>query len=307
MSQPEEKIGRAGGGDRSLFGQQEIGEAMKWRRRVAADRRRLTRFARVACALILLLIGGSPTVLAQRVDPTSPENAAKGRALLDAVIAARGGAAYLGFRTLLSTGQYTPYQQGLSQVPVPFVNYLAFPDRERVEFGKGKLKNRRIQVNQGQTGWVYDGEVETIKDQTEEQLRDYLDSLAYDLDRVLRERSKDPKVLVGYAGLAELRPGERAEILVLELGGGKSLTLTLDRTNHLPLQLTYESSVKGTLTRREVRFFQYVAYDGVLFPNIIDFYRDGVQESRVNYQSIRLGIPIRDELFLKPASVKAIK
>lgn len=308
MSQPEEKNEWTIGGGRSIFGQQEeIGQAIEWRRSVDVDRRPLVRSTSAVWALILLLFAGVPTVLAQRVDPTSPENTAKGRALLDAVIAARGGAAYLGFRTLLSTGQYTPYQQGLSQVPVPFVNYLALPDRERVEFGKGKLKNRRIQVNQGQTGWVYDGEVETIKDQTEEQLRDYLDSLTYDLDRVLRERSKDPKVQVGYAGLAELRPGERAEILVLELGGDKSLTLTLDRTNHLPLQLTYESSTKGALTRREVRFFQYVAYDGVLFPNIIDFYRDGVQESRVNYQSIRLGVPIRDELFLKPASVKTIK
>jgi len=50
-----------------------------------------------------------------------------------------------------------------------------------------------------------------------------------------------------------------------------------------------------------------VTYDGVRFPNILDFYRDGIQESRVNYQSIRIGVSIRDDLFLKPASVKAIK
>jgi hypothetical protein len=287
--------------------EQKIEPAIEWSPGVDAGRRRLVRWGGAASTLLLILTVAALPGHAQRVDPTSPENVAKGRALLDAVIAARGGAAYLSFRTLLSTGQYTPYQQGLSQVPVPFVNYLAFPDRERVEFGKGKRKNRRIQVNQGQTGWVYDGEVETIKDQTEEQLRDYLESLTYDLDRVLRERSQDPRVQVGYAGLAELRPGERAEILVLELGGDKSLTLTLDRTNHLPLRLTYESLAKGTLTQREVRFFQYVPYDGVFFPNIIDFYRNGIQESRVNYQSIRLGIPVRDELFLKPASVKAIK
>ncbi len=300
MPQPEEKIERMIEANRSPGKDQRVG---RQRGVVVA----LLSRGGVGCLLALLLALWALPAAAQRIDPKSPENAAKGRALLDAVIAARGGAAYLRFQTLLSTGQFTPYQQGLSQVPVAFVNYLAYPDRERVEFGKGKLKNRRIQVNQGQTGWVYDGEVETIKDQTEEQLREYLESLTYDLDRILRDRSKDPQFQIGYAGLVELRPGERAEVLLIDLAKDKSLTLTLDRTTHLPLRLTYESQAKGALTRREVRFFQYVAYDGVLFPNIIDFYRDGIQESRVNYQSIRLGIPVRDELFVKPASVKAIK
>ncbi len=142
--------------------EQKIEPAIEWSPGVDAGRRRLVRWGGAASTLLLIMTVAALPGHAQRVDPTSPENVAKGRALLDAVIAARGGAAYLSFRTLLSTGQYTPYQQGLSQVPVPFVNYLAFPDRERVEFGKGKRKNRRIQVNQGQTGWVYDGSCATI-------------------------------------------------------------------------------------------------------------------------------------------------
>jgi hypothetical protein len=56
-----------------------------------------------------------------------------------------------------------------------------------------------------------------------------------------------------------------------------------------------------------VRFFQYVVYDGVKFPNIVDFYRDGVQVSRVNYESVKLDTPISDSLFAKPASAKEIK
>jgi hypothetical protein len=45
----------------------------------------------------------------------------------------------------------------------------------------------------------------------------------------------------------------------------------------------------------------------VKFPNIVDYYRDGFQETRVNYQSVKLDAPINDEIFVKPASVKAIK
>jgi len=45
----------------------------------------------------------------------------------------------------------------------------------------------------------------------------------------------------------------------------------------------------------------------VKFPNIVDYYRDNVQTARVNIQSVTLNPPAGDDLFAKPASVKAIK
>jgi hypothetical protein len=71
--------------------------------------------------------------------------------------------------------------------------------------------------------------------------------------------------------------------------------------------LIYEKSEDSGLMKHEIRYFQYVDYDGVKFPNIVDYYRDGVQASRINIQSVKLNTPIGDELFAKPASVKAIK
>jgi len=256
---------------------------------------------------LTILSGGALEALAQRADLRDPQNSQRGRELLKMSIAARGGQSYTGIRTITATGLFTPFDKGLSQNPSSFENFIVYPDRERVEFGKGKKKDRRLQVNVGRTGWVYDGDAQTLKDQNDQQLADYVEGTEIDLDRLLRGNLDDPQRRIVYAGREEVRPGERAEMVMIELDANRQISILLDRANHLPISLIYEKSRNGSLTRQEIRFFQYVSYDGVLFPNIVDFYRDGVQESRVTYQTIRLNKEIDGRLFAKPASIKEVK
>lgn len=162
-------------------------------------------------------------------------------------------------------------------------------------------------MNEGQKGWVYDGDAQTLKDQNDLQIADYIEGTEIDIDRILRANPDDPGRRISYAGRGELRPGERADIVTIELDAGRSVSIWLDRTTFLPISLVYEKSKNGSLVRQELRFFQYVRYDGVLFPNIIDSYRDGVQESRVSYQSIKVGAAIDDRLFVKPAGIKEVR
>ena len=259
-----------------------------------------------------LLICASLTYLAQfahaqKADPKDPQNEVRGRELLKQVIEARGGALYLKFKTLHATGQYTPFDQGVSTMPLAFQDWIVYPDKERVEFGKGRKKNRRIQVNTGQTGWVYDGDVETLKDQSEKQVKEFLDGIENDLDHILRVAVHKPGAEVRFYGRQETRPGERADVLELKLKPEQTVYLLLDRNTHLPLSLSYEKTENKGLSKHEVRYFQYVSYDGVKFPNIVDFYKDSIQESRINYDMVKPDAPVPDELFVKPPSVKAIK
>lgn len=249
----------------------------------------------------------SITVFAQKADPKDPKNIELGRQLLKQVIEARGGARYLSFKSIESQGQFTAFDKGTSTNPTQFTDWIVYPDKERTDFGKGKKKDRKIQVNVGKTGWVYDGDAETLKDQTDRQIKDYLEGLDYDIDRLLRGGWQAPGVEVRFAGREELRPGERADVVAIELKPEQIAYLWLDRGTHLPIALIYEKLGEGRLIKHEFRFFQYVNYDGVKFPNIVDYYRDGLQENRVNYQSVKLDAPINDEIFAKPASVKAIK
>jgi outer membrane lipoprotein-sorting protein len=257
--------------------------------------------------VIIVLVAVMTSASAQKSDPKDPKNVQKGQELIKQAIEARGGVRYLTFKSVMSTGQYTPYEKGISQIPIPFLDIIVYPDKERVEFGKGKKKNRRIQVNVGKTGWIYDGDAETIKDQTDKQIQSHIDGLEFDLDRLLRAGWKEEGVAVGYAGREETRPGERADVVAIEMQADRKVNLMLDPRTHLPMSIVFEKPGDEGLVKQEVRFNQYVPYDGALFPNIIDFYRNGIQESRVNYQSVKLDPEIEENVFAKPASVKAIK
>jgi hypothetical protein len=256
---------------------------------------------------IALVVGLTTMTQAQKTDLNDTQAKERGMELINKAISARGGFLYLNFKTLTATGQFTPYEKGLSQIPIQFLDIIVYPDKERVEFGKGKKKDRRIQVNAGTSGWIYDGETETLKDQTDKQIQSFVEGREYDIDYILRRGWKEQGVEVRYKGREEVRPGERADVVIIQLKPEKIIYLWLNRNDHLPMSLIYEKMGEDGLIKQEVRFFQYVQYDGVNFPNIIDFYRDGIQESRINYQSIKLDEPAGEELFVKPASAKAIK
>jgi hypothetical protein len=261
------------------------------------------KLAGVGCAALLLAI----TARAQRVDPNDPKNVQRGAELIKQAVQARGGERFLSFNSIMSTGVYTPFQKGLSQIPIHFVDWIIYPDKERTDFGKGKKKNRRIQVNVGKTGWVYDGDAETLKDQTDKQIEEHLEGLDFDIDRLLRAAAKGDGVEVGFAGREETRPGERADSVAIRFKSDRTAYLLLDSQTHLPMSLSYEKTEDGGLVKQETRYNQYVEYDGVKFPNIVDFFRDNVQTGRVNIESIKLNAQAPDELFAKPASAKAIK
>ena len=261
------------------------------------------KIAGIGCAALLL----ATTARAQRENPNDPKNVQRGAELIKQVVQARGGERFLNFNNIMSTGMYTPFQKGLSQLPIQFVDWIVYPDKERTEFGKGKKKNRRIQVNVGKTGWVYDGDAQTLKDQSDKQIEEHLEGLETDIDRLLRAAAKGDGVEVGFAGREETRPGERADALAIRLKSDRTAYLLLDSQTHLPISLSYEKTEDGALVKQETRYNQYVDYDGVKFPNIVDFFRDNVQMGRVNYQLIKLNTQVTDELFAKPANVKAVK
>ena len=257
--------------------------------------------------LLALVLVGCVLPLKALVAQDSQDPATQAASLIEAAIKARGGDRYLQFKTLTAQGHYTYFERGVSTVPTPFLDIIMWPDKERVEFGKGKKKDRRIQANVGSTGWVYDGDTETLKDQTEPQRREFLDGIEVDIDHLLKGGWKADGVRVRYAGREETRPGERADVVEVQLRSDRKVYFALDRHSHLPISVTFESLSDQGLSKNEYRFAQYIPYDGVQFPNIVDFYRDGLQVSRVNYQSIRLDLPVDESIFAKPANSKSIK
>src|SRR5262245_58346932 len=144
------------------------------------------KIAGVGVAALLL----ATAARAQRGDPNDPKKVERGVELVIQAVQGRGGERFLSYTGIVSTGMFTQFDKGLSQIPIQFIDWIVYPDKERTEFGKGKKKNRRIQVNVGKTGWVYDGDAETLKDQTDKQVEEHLEGLEFDIDRLLRAAAK---------------------------------------------------------------------------------------------------------------------
>src|SRR5215213_7602344 len=71
----------------------------------------------------------------------------KSQKIIDHAIEAVGGPSYLNVQTVIGKGFYTPFNQGVSQPPSRFLDYISYPDRERTEFSSSGV--RTIQTNTG--------------------------------------------------------------------------------------------------------------------------------------------------------------
>ncbi len=221
-------------------------------------------------------------------------------------VEAMGGGSYLGVRSVVSRGNFTAYEQGVATLPITFVDYLVFPDRERTEFkGRGV---RSIQTNTGETGWLFDGMVKKIKDLTPEQIADFRYALRTSLDNLLRGWWRDAGARLAYVGRREAGVGMRNETVRLTYPDGFVVDYEFGARDFKPAKVRYKKkNNEGEEVEEEDRYGQHLTVDGVVFAFVIDHYRAGVQSSRVNYEKVELNQPIPDSLFARPVDVKSIK
>ena len=95
-----------------------------------------------------------------------------------------GGEKYLNVKSQVSRGRFSTLREGMVLSSQTFVDVIVFPDKERTEF-----KNRGIkitQTNTGSTGWLFDGEQDIVREQTEIQVANFKRSIRTSLDNLLR-------------------------------------------------------------------------------------------------------------------------
>jgi len=256
----------------------------------------------LARALLIAVVILPAAVTAQEADENDP---VKATALVRDAVAARGGEAFLKINTLESHGQYTPFEKGVSGDPTPFVDYIVYPGRERTEFGKGDSKF--IQTNSEVANWVYDANQRMIRDQKEEQIKQFQQGARYDLDNLLRTASRQSEVKLVYLGRREAWRNTFSEALRVDFTDGGTATLHFDPRSKLPLMVEYKTVAEGGTVNNEVRYFRWVDFSAIKFPTIQDSYRNGKQTARVGFDTVSFNVSVPDKLFAKPANIKEVK
>lgn len=276
------------------------------------------RFARAVSLLLIFVCLISPGAQAQggAQETSSPPPASqsppqratdeKAEQILKRAVEALGGASYMNIRTVIGRGQFTPYKDGVSQLPLSFIDYIVYPDHERTEFKGGGVRN--IQTNAGNTGWIYDGAGRTIKDMTPEQVEDFRMALRTSVENLLRGGWRASGARLGYVGRREAGIGRRNETVRLTYPDGMIVDFEFGARDGLPAKVVYQrKDAEGKEMPEEDRMAQYIAVGSINAPFVIDHFRAGVQTSRINYESIEFNAPVADALFTRPANAKAVK
>ena len=263
-----------------------------------------------AIAVLLVTTSCIITVHAQASSPEVSVDA-KSQEIIDKAIQVLGGTAYLNVSTVVGKGFYTAYAQGTSQIPAKFLDYIVYPDRERTEFMGGGI--RTIQTNVADNGWVFDGAVKTIKDQEQPQIEEFKRAMRTSLENLLRGWWKKEGGKIVYAGRREAGLAKRNETIRLTFPSGFWIEYEFGAKDFLPAKMIFKRTRKNPdsgdeeETTEEDRFFKFITIDGVNAPWVIDHFINGVQSSRVSYESIQYNQKLADSLFVKPENVKAIK
>lgn len=241
----------------------------------------------------------------------SPSVDEKSQQIIDRAVEALGGQKYLNVQTVIGKGFYTTFKDGMSQIPARFLDYIAYPDSERTEFTGAGI--RTIQTNVGDTGWMFDGAVKKISDQTPAQVEDFKRAMKTGLEYLLRGYWKKDGGKITYVGRREAGVGKRNEAIRLTDPSGFWIEYEFGARDNLPAKIIYKRMRKdpdtGDMveTTEEDQLLKFIQVDGVTAPWVVDHFVNGKQLSRINYESVQYNQRFPDNLFAKPADVKSIK
>ena len=187
-----------------------------------------------------------------------------------------------------------------------FIDVIVYPDSERTEFKSGGVKI--IQTNSGESGWIFDGSAQTINDQTKEQVEGFKRGLRTSLDQLLRGHWRG-KAELTYVGKREAGVGKRNEVIKLTFDDDDFMVeFEFAATDGLPIKANYKRpNGESEEIKEEDRYAQFVDINGIKAPFIIDHFTNGMQTSRINYESIEFNKTISNSIFAKPSNVKDLK
>lgn len=264
--------------------------------------------------LLLMLCGLlSPAAQAQNTDTAAKLNPAENKAekIVARAIEVLGGSNYLNVRTTVGRGFFTTYQDGMSQLPARFLDYISYPDKERTEFNGGGI--RVVQGNLGDTGWIYDGATRTIKDMKAAQIDDFKRGMRTSVENLLRGWWQKEGATLTYIGRREAGLAKRNETVRLTYLDGFWIEYEFGAKDGFPAKVIYKRNRKKADSEEteeiteEDRLAKPITINGITAFWVVDHYINGAQTSRINYESIEYNLPLAESLFVKPANIKSLK
>jgi len=192
---------------------------------------------RTALAALLLIILCGPIPAESQGEPDLAKQptviSPKAQAMLDKTIQALGGAAFLSFKRLTTSGRSFSISDEKTAGFSTFESSVEYPDKRHLSYGK---KPPVILINNGDKGWEVDRYGVMI--QKREDLRNWQLGNRYTLENLLRVRIHEPGMLVQEGG-ADFVDEAPVRILILVDAQQTEIKLYLHSSTSLPVRINY--------------------------------------------------------------------
>jgi hypothetical protein len=194
---------------------------------------------------------------------TKDESVQKALKILNDMIRALGGDAYLNLRDMQIEGRsYSFYHGQPSGQGLQFWRFWEWPDKDRWELTK---QRDVIELNIGDKGYeiTYKG----TATQDPKQLEEYLRHREHSLEWVIRKWLPAPGTMILYGGPAMIEQNLADQVTVLN-ANNDSVTLSIDPRSHLPVKKTYSwrDPIDRMLDEESEVFSNYRLIQGIQTP-----------------------------------------
>lgn len=211
-------------------------------------------------------------VAARAQDAQADQNAAKARAVLDAMVQALGGERWLDLRNEMMRGHVAAFFHGQPDLGTTEVwQFHQWPDHDRVEVTKHRDV---VDFFVGNEGWevTYRGKAPLPKDIVDESLR----RRGHSIETAVKVWLKDPKTILIYEGqhMADRKLGDQVTLIST---GNEAVTILTDAQTHLPIESSFQwrDPVYHDKNTETVDYTDYHMVDGLPAPYTITRTKNG--------------------------------
>jgi hypothetical protein len=259
-----------------------------------------------------------PAIAGQTQELLPEQSAAKAKQVLQQVITALGGQAYLNVRDTQCDGRAAQFgTAGTLMGFTLFRDLWLLPDKNRTEyFTKGEHTilgfflgsddllithgGAMITVFSGKEGWSLDKS--GVSDQPEDLIKNFKEQVTSGMNNMLRRRMNEPGVDVQYAG-TDLIDMKESEWIEFTDSDRRQMRLGIDKYTHLPLRWIVATRDPETreYTEDTTSYTQYMALDGVKTPLSIDLSRNNHKLSQTFLTVCKYNSDLAPQLFTRAA------
>ena len=261
--------------------------------------RLMGRWASVTVIAAAIALAAAASARAQDGQVLLPEqSAAKAKALLQQMIQALGGAAYLNVKDSTCKGMLGTFgHSGALSGYETFWDFVKQPDKDRTEFSK---KRNIIQVSNGDKGWTLDRG--GVTDLPADQIKQNQEDLQLDLDYILRHRLNEPGMIFRYVGpdVVDLKEADWVEI---DDPQGHEIRIAIGKLTHLPIrkEVAMRDPVTHMRTEEVDYYSNFQKVDGITMYFQQTRIRNGLKVFQVFYDpdGCKFNTGLSDALFTK--------